>query len=119
MVLGVSSNIANTEVNATYQTTITGLPGGLHGEMINIAMLCINGYTDQEGTYTVNLTVTRGSYSDTKQYTIHVTDDGYGFELVSIDLPNSTRNYYSYYRKSTAYNDVPINVSITVHNECA
>ena len=61
--------------------TVSGLPSGLSAVSLSGDSLTISGVATSTGTSTVTIGVTKGSYSDSKQYTFNVTDRGF----VSVD----------------------------------
>ena len=74
-------NVPASEQNITPAWSITGLPSGL-----SASGATVSGYAASAGTSTVTVTVTKGSYSDSKQFTFNVTSDGYGVASPSFTL---------------------------------
>ena len=68
----VNYHVPKIEQNETPTWTISGLPDGLSAEDLNANNLTVSGCTEHSGDHTVTVSVTKGSYSDTKTYTLNV-----------------------------------------------
>ncbi len=84
-------NVPPEEENITPSWSITGTrPQG-----VNVEGATVYGFVDHTCTFTLTVSVTKGSYSDSKQFTFEVTSDGYGVTLTN-NIPD-TIIIYSYY----------------------
>ena len=82
-------NVPASEQNITPAWSITGLPSGL-----SASGATVSGYASSAGTSTVTVTVTKGSYSDSKRYTFAVTSDGYGLDITSLSFNHLPPEYW-------------------------
>ncbi len=68
----VNYHVPKTEQKQTPIWTVSGLPSGLSAESLSDNNLTVSGTPDRSGDYTVTVSVSKGSYSDTKTYTLNV-----------------------------------------------
>ena len=88
--------VPSSESDITPTWTISGLPAGVSNSNLNANSLTISGYPTSTGNSTLRLTVTKGSYSASKNFTLSVTSDGKSISISTSSLPSGVRGeYYS------------------------
>lgn len=85
-----SYSVPSSEASQAPVWTISGLPSGISASNLNANNLTISGYPTGTGNSTLKLTLKKGSYSASKNFTLSVTSDGKALTITTSSLPSGT-----------------------------